>query len=338
MRAFVINKYAHPSQVRLTTDAPEPKPKDNEVIVDVYSAGLNFYDILQAQGKYQSQPPFPFVLGTEYAGKIAANSPIPEGCTFKHGDRVFGCHQGAYTDRMAANWKNMLPLPKNITYDQGAGLYITWPTSYEALVGRAELKAGEWILVTAAAGGVGIAAVQLAKALGANVIAAVGSSAKMDICKRQGGADFAINYTLPGWQKEILMITQGKGVNVVYDPVGMIRDCLKCIAWKGRAVVVGFAGGSIETLALNLVLLKNIAVTGIHWGAYEKNEPQRVPQVWKEILDLLQSQRVKPILYPETYTLESLAVGLRTIEERKTWGKAIVRVREDDEATIRAKL
>jgi NADPH:quinone reductase len=129
---------------------------------------------------------------------------------------------------------------------QRAGLFVTWPTSYEALVGRAELKPGEWVLVTAAAGGVGIAAVQLAKALGARVIAAAGSSSKLNVAKTHGGADAVVDYTRAGWQKEVLKITGGRGVDVVYDPVGMIRDSLKCIAWKGRALVVGFAGGDIE--------------------------------------------------------------------------------------------
>ncbi|EJD02968.1 alcohol dehydrogenase [Fomitiporia mediterranea MF3/22] len=336
MRAFVINAYAHPSQIHLSSDAPEPRPTGNEVIVEVYSAGLNFFDILQAQGKYQNQPPFPFVLGSEFAGKIASDFPIPKGCPFKPGDRVFGVAQGAYADRVAADWQHLVPLPKAMTYDQGAGLHITWPTSYEALVGRAELKPGEWVLVTAAAGGVGLAAVQLAKALGANVIAAVGSPAKMDVCKKYGGADFAVDYTSPNWQKEVMSITKGKGVDVIYDPVGRIRDCLKCIAWKGRAIVVGFAGGQIEKLPMNLVLLKNIAVTGIHWGAYSKFEPARVPVVWRELISLFESGRVKPVVYSEIYDLTNLAAGLRAIEERKTWGKAIVRVREDDGSVARA--
>ncbi|KAH8119400.1 alcohol dehydrogenase [Phellopilus nigrolimitatus] len=338
MRAFVINKYAHPSLVHLSTDAPEPRPAGDELLVEVYSAGLNFFDILQAQGKYQNQPPFPFVLGSEYAGRIAADSPVPEGCPFKPGDRVFGYAQGVFADRVAASWKVMVPLPKSMSYDQGAGLHITWPTSYEALVGRAELKAGEWILVTAAAGGVGIAAVQLAKALGAKVIAAAGSPSKMEVAKRYGGADYVVDYTAPNWQKEVMAITKGKGVDVVYDPVGRIRDCLKCIAWKGRAVVVGFAGGQIEKLPLNLVLLKNIAVTGIHWGAYAKLEPQRIPVVWKELLKLFESERVKPVVYSEVYPLENLVDGLRALEERRTWGKAVIRVREDAESTVRAKL
>ncbi|TBU39092.1 alcohol dehydrogenase [Dichomitus squalens] len=328
MRAFVVTDYAHPSKIPITQNAPEPKAGPGQVLVDVYSAGLNYFDLLQSQGKYQNQPPRPFVLGSELSGRISSNSPIPDGCPFRAGDRVFGAAQGAFGEKVAVAWQSLVPLPDNMTYDQGAGLYVTWPTSYEALVGRAELKAGEWVLVTASAGGVGIAAVQLAKALGAKVIAAAGSQEKIDVSIQQGGADYGVNYSKEGWQKEVLKLTGGKGVDVIYDPVGLIRDSLKCIAWKGRAIVVGFAAGEIEKLPLNLVLLKNIAITGIHWGAYTKNEPERVPVVWKELLELFSSGRVKPVVYPETFPLDRVADGLVAIEQRKTWGKVIAYVRE----------
>ncbi|KAH8107869.1 NAD(P)-binding protein [Cristinia sonorae] len=337
MRAAVVKAYAHPSKVPVVTDAPEPTPGKNDVIVDVYSAGLNFFDILQAQGKYQNQPPFPFTLGAEFAGRIAADSPIPRGCPYKPGQRVFGSGQGTYADKIAAPWNHLVPLPDNMTFDQGAGLFVTWPTSYEALVGRAELKAGEWLLVTASAGGVGIAACQIGKALGAKVIAAAGSEEKIEVSKKYGGADYGVNYKNPDWQKEVMKITGGKGVNVIYDPVGMIRDCLKFIAWKGRAIVVGFAGGEIEKLPLNLVLLKNISIVGIHWGAYSKHEPEHMTVVWQDLLKLLGSGRASPVTYTNVYPLERYADGLKELEERKTWGKAVVRIREDDTAT-KAKL
>ncbi|TFK54240.1 alcohol dehydrogenase [Heliocybe sulcata] len=335
MRAFVLKSYAHPSQISLTTDYPEPRPGPQDVLVDVYSGGLNFFDILQCQGKYQNQPPMPFVLGTEFAGRISANSPIPKGCKLKPGDRVFGAGQGAFAEKLTAPWTSVLPIPDNISYDEAAGLFVTWPTSYEALVGRAQLKPGEWVLVTASAGGVGIAAVQLAKALGAKVIAAAGSQEKLDVSKRYGGADFGIDYTKPGWQQEVLKITGGKGVDVIYDPVGLIKDSLKCIAWKGRALVVGFAAGTIEKLPLNLVLLKNISIVGIHWGAYTKNDRDRVPEVWQELIALLSSGRVKPVVYSEVFPLEKLPDGLVAIEKRQTWGKAIVRIRQDDSVKAR---
>jgi len=217
------------------------------------------------------------------------------------------------------------------------GLFITWPTSYEALVGRAELKPGESILVHAAAGGVGIVAVQLAKSLGATVIAAAGSQSKLDICKTYGGADYTVNYTEKDWQKEVLRITGGKGVDVVYDPVGRIAESLKCIAFKGRALVVGFAAGQIEKLPLNMVLLKNISVMGIFWGLYASKEPSRMPIVWEELLGLFASGRIKPIIYDKVFSLDEVTVGLDALERRQTWGKVIVRVK-DEEQRIVAKL
>ncbi|KAF8234013.1 alcohol dehydrogenase [Tricholoma matsutake] len=319
MRGFVVSEYLHPSKISVSYGVPEPKAAEGQILVDVYSAGLNFFDILQTQGKYQIKPPLPFVLGTEFAGRISKDSPIPKGCPFKPGDRVFGAEQGTYADKVAVNPRQMLHLPDSMTYDQGAGLFITWPTSYEGLVGRAELKPGEWVLVTAAAGGVGIAAVQLAKALGA---------------KRYAGADYTVNYSNAGWQKEVLKLTNGKGVDVIYDPVGLIADCLKCISWKGRALVIGFAGGTIEKVPMNLVLLKNVSIVGLHWGAYQIHEPKRIPLVWRELLALFSSGRAKPVNYTEVYPLEKLTDGLAALERRETWGKAIVRVRDENTAKL----
>ncbi|KAF8161104.1 hypothetical protein B0H34DRAFT_699511 [Crassisporium funariophilum] len=337
MRAFVVNELTHPSKITLSPDVPEPKPGPGQVLVDVYSAGLNFFDILQAQGKYQHKPPLPFILGTEFAGRISQDSPIPEGSNLKRGQRVFGAQLGSFSDKITVESERVIPLPDNLTFDQGAGLFITWPTSYEALVGRAELKRGEWVLVTAAAGGVGIAAVQIAKALGARVIAAAGSAEKIEIAQKIGGADYGINYSKPGWQKEVLALTGGKGVDVIYDPVGLINDALKCIAWKGRALVIGFAAGTIEKVPMNIVLLKNISLVGVHWGAYSLKEPSRIPHVWKDLLNMFASGQVKPVTYTDVYTLESLVDGLAALEKRQTWGKAVVRVKEENSGE-RAKL
>ncbi|KAI0259110.1 NAD-P-binding protein [Gloeopeniophorella convolvens] len=326
MRGFVISEYAHHSKIPLTLDAPAPEvPKDSDnLLIDVHSAGLNFFDILQAQGRYQTQPPRPFILGTEFAGTVAA---APPGSPFKRGDRVFGSAQGSLAERVVAKPELVLPLPDTLTFDQGAGLYVTYPTSYEALVGRAKLQAGEWVLVLAAAGGVGIAAIQIAKALGANVIAAA-SPTKLEVARVAGGADVVVDYTKDGWQKDVMHITGGRGVDVVYDPVGRIKDALKCIAWGGRALVVGFAGGAIEQLPLNLVLLKNVSVVGIFWGSYTSKGPRRFAEVWQELLALLASGKLKPVLFSGEYTLDTLGKGLDDLEHRRTWGKAVVRVRE----------
>ncbi|KAG0707335.1 hypothetical protein DFH29DRAFT_896909 [Suillus ampliporus] len=334
MRAYVVNEWVHPSELKLLDDAPEPEVTGDQILVDVYSSALNFFDILQAQGKYQVKPPFPFTLGAEFAGKVAKDSPIPKCCPYKPGDRVFGSAQGCFAEKLAVEWQSVNLLPDNLTFDQGAGLYITWPTSYEALVGRADLKPGESVLINAAAGGVGIAAVQLAKALGATVIAAAGSQSKLDICKIYGGADHTVNYTAKDWQQEVLRITGGKGVDVVFDPVGRIAESLKCIAFKGRALVVGFAAGQIEKLPLNLVLLKNITVMGIFWGLYTHKEPSRIPIVWKELLELFASDRIKPIMYDKIFSLDEVTVGLDALEKRQTWGKAIVRIKDEKQIVV----
>ncbi|KAN0113465.1 alcohol dehydrogenase [Russula decolorans] len=326
MRAFVVSEYAHPSKIQLTHNAQETvcKPGSVDILIDIHSAGLNFFDILQSQGKYQDQPPRPFVLGAEFAGTVAA---APQGSPYKPGDRVFGVAQGAFGERIAAKPHQVQPLPDALSFDQGAALSITYTTSYEALVGRAKLQAAEWLLVLAAAGGVGMAAVQIGKALGAHVIACA-SPSKLDVARTTGGADFVVDYTQGGWQKEVLKITGGRGVDVVYDPVGRIKDALKCVVWGGRALVIGFAGGDIEKLPLNLVLLKNVSVIGTYWGSYQKYKPTRVNEVWTELLALFASGRLKPAVYNGHYTLGTLSQGLQDLEDRKTWGKVVVRVRE----------
>lgn len=154
------------------------------------------------------------------------------------------------------------------------------------------------------------------------------------MAKKFGGADYGVNYSTPGWQKEVLKITGGKGVDVIYDPVGLINDSLKCIAWKGRALVIGFAAGTIEKVPMNLVLLKNVSLVGLHWGAYTQKEPSRIPVVWKELLDMFASGTVQPVTYTETWPLEKLSEGLGALERRETWGKAVIRVREENEGRV----
>ncbi|KAG8953518.1 hypothetical protein FRC04_002360 [Tulasnella sp. 424] len=322
MKGYLITEYIKPSSLELQ-DIPEPVRKGpNDVIVEVYSGGLNYFDMLQVQGKYQNQPPFPWVPGTEFAGVISSSStPLPDKCPFKVGDRVFGASQGAYAERMVCDWKALQKVPDGMSFDEAASLTITWPTSYEALVGRAQTQPGEWVLIHAAAGGVGLIAVQIAKALGAKVIATAGSQDKLDVCKKYG-ADELVNYRSDDWQKKVMQITGGKGVDVVFDPVGLVQKSLKVIGWKGRIVVVGFAAGTIEKIPMNLVLLKNISLVGLHWGAYLKHEPKRVPIVWKELIELYQKGSLKPVLYSKVFPLRFLAAGLAAIEDRSSYGKA----------------
>ena len=205
------------------------------------------------------------------------------------------------------------------------------PTSYAALVTRAKIQAGDWVLVHAAAGGVGLAAVQIAKALGATVIATAGTHHKLDVAKRFG-ADHGVDYTDPNWHDVVKNLTPSKrGVDIVYDPVGLITQSIKCIAWNGRLVVIGYAGGEIEKVATNRILLKNISVMGLHWGAYSANEPAMIDTVWQGLFDLLESGKVRGTNFEdkEFVGLEAVPEALRALGSRETWGKVVVKVPQE---------
>lgn len=211
MKGYVVNQWLKdPNELVLSSNVPVPEPKQGELQIQVKAIGLNFFDTLMIQGRYQIKPPFPFIPGGEFSG-VVLKSTVPE---YKAGDRVFGSGY-SFAEVITTAAERVLPVPKNFSFEQAAGLYITWPTSYAALVLRAQLKAGEYCLVHAAAGGVGIAAVQIAKALGAKVIATAGSQDKLDVAKRYG-ADFAINYRDKDWTAQVKKITNGHGADVVY--------------------------------------------------------------------------------------------------------------------------
>ncbi|KAM0750825.1 NAD(P)-binding protein [Meredithblackwellia eburnea MCA 4105] len=332
MKAFLLEQHIKFDELssRLM-DTPEPTASAPEdIIVNVYSCAMNFFDILQVQGKHQSKPAFPYVAGAEFSGVIAPNSPIPKGCPWIPGKtRVFGSGQGAFGEVVKANWTNCHELPENMGFDEAAGLSVTYPTSYAALVNRANIQPGEFLLVHAAAGGVGLAALQIGKALGAIVIA-TGSASKLEVCKK-AGADYVLDYNKEGWQNEVKKITKGHGADVVYDPVGMLLPSLKCIAWNGRAIVVGFAAGAIEKIPANLILLKNIAITGVFWGAYSINEPQAIPVVWDALLKLFAERKLRGAVFDKVYQgLDQVPEALRALGARETWGKVIVRVRNSE--------
>ncbi|CAG8469375.1 5660_t:CDS:2 [Funneliformis caledonium] len=324
MKAIVINNWLKDvDEMKIDDNAPEPNLGDGQVLVEIRAAALNFFDILQVQGKYQVKPPFPFTPGIEFSGIVIKTG---KNCkkSFKPGDKVFGSAQGSFAERVAALSSDVYLIPDGLSFEEAAGLFVTFPTSYAALVIRAKLKKDEWCLVHGAAGGVGIVAVQVANLLGAKVIATGGSSEKLAIAKKFG-ADYTINYNEKDWQKQVLKITGGKGVDVVYDPVGLIQSSIKCIAWNGRLIVIGFTGGNIEKLPLNLVLLKNISVIGLHWGAYTKNEPERIEEVWNDLLNLLASGKLKSVVYEKIFFgLDSVKDGLKAIASRKTYGKVII--------------
>ena len=221
-------------------------------------------------------------------------------------------------------------MPKGWSFDEAAGLFVTAPTSYGALVTRAKIQPGEWVLVHAAAGGVSLSAIQVAKALGAVVIATASSPAKLSVAA-SFGADHLVDYTEKAWPERVLAILKSHkrpGVDVVFDPVGLINPSLKLAAWNARLLVVGFAGGEIEKVAVNRVLLKNVSIVGIHWGMYAKFEPEAVSEVWRGLFELIEQGRFRPTVYRdrEYVGLESVKFALKALGGRETWGKVVVKV------------
>ena len=301
----------------------------------MHSAATNFFDILQIQGKYQQQPPFPWVAGVEFAGLVLSVPTSPKGKNrFKVGDKVFGASQGAFSTHVLAPDLMLLPVPPGWSFEDASGLFVTAPTSYSGLVVRANVQPGEWVLVHAAAGGVGLAAVQIAKAKGATVIATAGSKHKRQVAQRFG-ADYAIDYRNTDWPDQVkkLCATHRKGngragVDIVYDPVGMIEQSLKCVAWSARLLVIGFAAGKIEKVALNRVLLKNVTIIGLFFGAYAKFEPTTVVAVWKGIFQLISEGKFKGTTFTdESFVgLESASKALQALGGRETWGKVVVNI------------
>lgn len=309
-------------------------------MIEVHAAATNFFDILQVQGKYQHQPPFPWVAGMEFAGVVLAT---PSGGAaaasppkYPVGTRVFGANQGAYATRVCAAEGTLFPQPAGWSAAEAAGLFVTAPTSYGALVTRAGVKAGDWVLVHAAAGGVGLAAVQVAKAFGATVVATAGSARKRAVA-RQFGADHVVDYRDDAWPEQVKKLTPGgRGVDIVYDPVGMVDKSTKCVAWNGRILVVGFAAGTIERVAMNKVLLKNISLVGIHWGMYASMEPATVAAVWAGIFRLVAAGQLRGTVFAdrEFVGLESVPAALEALGSRGTWGKVVVKVPQGDQARL----
>ncbi|KAK0734906.1 thioredoxin reductase-like protein [Lasiosphaeria miniovina] len=331
MKGIQVAEYVKGPEKLKVTDLPDPKPGHNDYLIEVHAAATNFFDVLQIQGKYQHQPPFPWVGGAEFAGVVLATPSGSVKPKFPVGSRVFGATQGAYATKATARESMMLPVPKGWTFQEAAGLFVTAPTSYGALVVRAGVKSGDYVLVHAAAGGVGLAAVQVAKAFGATVIATAGTARKLEVAK-SFGADHVVDYRDENWPEIVKKLTpKGKGVDIVYDPVGMVDKSTKCTAWNGRILIVGFAAGKIEKVAMNKVLLKNISLVGIHWGQYSVHEKQTVVSVWQGIVKLIAEGKFRGTEFTdkEFVGLESVPDALSALASRGTWGKVVVKVPQD---------
>jgi NADPH2:quinone reductase len=322
MRAIVVDRWMQPAELGVV-EAPEPRLAPGMLAVDVEAAGCNFFDILMVQGQYQVKPPFPFVPGAELAGVVTA---VGEGVRgFAVGDRVLAsAGLGAFAERAVVPARGAWRLPEGMSFAEGAAFPIVYPTSYAGLVYRAALAPGENLLVHAAAGGVGIAAVQIGKALGARVLATAGGADKLEVA-RAAGADVLIDYREEDFVSRVLAETGGKGADVIYDSVGgdVFDRSLKCIAWNGRLLVIGFASGRIPEVKANRILLKNIAVTGLHWGAHASHEPAKIGATFEALFDLYRRGAIRPVIY-RSYPLEETPAALEALGSRKSHGKVII--------------
>ena len=322
MKAIVCKDWGPPDSLELQ-DLPALVPGPGEVVVDVRAAGVNFPDVLTVQGKYQVRPPLPFTPGNEFAGVVRAVGDGIEG--FAAGDRVIGfTRTGAFAEQVLAPAEALMPMPPNMDFDTAAAITLTYGTSHHAVVDRGQLKAGETMLVLGAAGGVGLAAIEIGKALGARVIAAASNADKLAVC-REHGADVLIDYSTEDLREALKAATGGKGPDVIYDPVGgpYSEPALRSIAWRGRHLVVGFAAGEIPKLPWNLMLLKGASVVGVFWGEFVRREPKANLAAMREMLGWMAKGKLKPLV-SKRYALADTAQALNDMAERKVTGKVVI--------------
>ncbi len=322
MKALLCKAFG-PASTLVLEDIPAPDIKKNEILLDVHAAGVNFPDTLIIEGKYQFKPPFPFSPGGEAAGVI---STVGEKVThLKPGDRVMALTGwGSFAEQVAVPNYNVLPIPESMDFTIAAAFSMTYGTSMHALKQRANLQPGETLLVLGASGGVGLAAVEIGKALGARVIAAASSAEKLEVA-RNAGADELINYTDTSLKDEIKRLTNGNGADVIYDPVGgdLFDQAIRAIAWNGRLLVVGFASGRIPELPVNLALLKGASVVGVFWGSFAQRQPQDNAANFKQLCAWFEEGKLKPLV-SQVYPLERAGEAIDALGGRRAVGKVVV--------------
>lgn len=322
MKALVCKEYGPPESLVLETH-PDPEPGKGEVLVAVKAAGINFPDVLLIAGKYQVKVPPPFVPGNEAAGIVES---VGEGVTrYKTGDRVIITpRSGGFAEKCVVDENFCISLPDGLSYEQGAGFTITYATTYHAFHQSTEVKAGETVLVLGAAGGVGITAVEIAKVLGARVIAAASSEEKLEFA-RQAGADETINYSEVSLREAVREFTGGKGVDVVYDPVGgeLAQMALRSLAWHGRYLVIGFACGDIPSFPANIALLKEASIIGVWWGTWAGHNPGEALQNMVDLSSLVERGKINPRV-TETYPVDHFVDAFSAITERRAKGKVVL--------------
>jgi len=323
MQAWTVHKFGNYREQLVLEEHQRPEIGGSDALIKVRSIGINFFDLLAIAGKYQVKAPLPFVPGAEAAGEVVA---VGDSCPLKVGERVMTSNAGAYAEYMIAPQNATYRLPPKMAYEDAAAFQLIYQTSYFALVHRASLKKGEFLLVHGGAGGVGTAAIQIGKALGARVIATAGSPDKLEIC-RQCGAEFLVDYRRESFIEKVNEITAGRGVNVVYDPVGgdVFDQSTKCIAWEGRLLVIGFSSGRIPEIRTNKVLLKNISVIGLWWGNYRHHNPQLIEDTQERLYQMYSQGDIKPVIHSAIEFTE-LPAALELLENRKSYGKVVIKV------------
>ena len=305
------------------TEMPTPAPQAGEVLVEIKAASLNFPDLLIVQNKYQIKPPLPFVPGSEYAGIVTA---VGEGVTHLKVGQHIAClpGTGGFGTHTIAPAALCMPLPDDFPFVDAAAFIMIYATSHHALVDRAQLKPGETVLVLGAAGGVGTSAIQVAKAVGARVIAAASTDEKCALCKSIG-ADETINYSTENLREAIKALTGGKGPDVIYDPVGgeFAEPAFRSIAWRGRYLVIGFAAGPIPSLPFNLTLLKGASVVGVFWGGFAKQEPKANAAMMAELAGWYAQGKIKPVI-DRTMPMADLKAAYAYMGSRGVKGKLVM--------------
>ena len=322
MKAILCKSWGLPDTL-VVEDVPDVVPGPGQVAIDVQAAGVNFPDVLIIQNKYQAKPELPFTPGSELAGVVRA---VGDGVTrVKAGDKVIAfAPNGAFAQQIAVAEKSVIPMPPGLDFDIAAAVTMTYGTSHHAVVDRAQLKAGETMLVLGAAGGVGLAAIEIGKALGARVIAAASSDEKLAVCKEHG-ADATINYSTQDLREAIKAATGDKGPDVIYDPVGgdYAEPALRTIAWRGRYLVIGFAAGDIPKIPLNLPLLKGASLVGVFWGQFTQREPKANLAAMRELMDWMAEGKIRPLVSGR-YALADTPRALNDMAARKVTGKIVI--------------
>lgn len=336
MKALVCNNFGLPETLQYQTSSI-PVVSENQVLIKVKACGVNFPDNLIIQNKYQFKPDLPFSPGGEVSGII-----LETGIKVKHfkkGDRVLAlCGWGGMAEQVIVDANRVFALPPEIDMLTAAGTLYNYGTSYYALKDRGQIKKNETILILGAAGGVGLAAVELAKLLGANVIAAASTNEKLDICKSKG-ADHLINYSTEDLKSKLKEVTNGRGVDLVYDAVGgkYAESALRSMAWNGRYLIVGFASGEIPQLPFNLALLKGCSIIGVFWGSFAEKEPAQNYQNLIDLIEWIKAGKIRQHIH-QIYSLENGATALKEMQDRKVIGKAIIKVGDWEETSIHSEV